>query len=250
MRVLAAGTLAAVLVLAPVAEPAADAERLIGTVGPDSVITLAHQDGSPVTTLAPGAYDVEVRDQSPFHNFHLTGPGVDRSTAVELEETVTWSLAFVAGSFHFQCDPHSPYMYGDFTVGAAPPPPPPGPPPPGPPPPGPPPPPGSPPPPPPLPPPPASPPSRTAPARVVVSAVRVRTATRRLVVVSLVVDRRATASLELRRRSSVVARMRASVKKGPNRLRLRPRRALSPGSYRLVLRVGAARPLTYRLRLR
>jgi plastocyanin len=110
MRVLAAGALAAVLVLAPSAQPAAEAEKLIGTVGPDSVITLTHQDGSPVTTLAPGDYDVEVHDQSPFHNFHLTGPGVDRSTAVELEETVTWSLSLAAGSFHYQCDPHYPYM--------------------------------------------------------------------------------------------------------------------------------------------
>lgn len=190
-----------------------------------------------MTTLAAGSYDVEVHDQSPFHNFHLTGPGVDRSTAVELEETVTWSLSFAAGSFHFQCDPHYPYMYGDFTVGAAPPPPPP----PGPPPPV---------PPPPLPPPPAPPPSRSSPARVAVSGVRVRTATRRLIVVSVVVDRAARASLELRRRGSLMAKSQGSLTKGSNRLRLRPRRALSPGSYRLVLRVGAARPLTYRLRLR
>jgi hypothetical protein len=84
----------------------------------------------------------------------------------------------------------------------------------------------------------------------VVSRVRVRTATRRLIVVSLVLDRAAKASLELRGRSSVVARMGKPLRKGPNRLRLRPRRELSPGSYRLVVRVGAARPLTYRLRLR
>jgi hypothetical protein len=244
MRVLAAAALAAVLVLAPAAEPAADAERLIGTVGPDTVITLTHQDGSPVTTLAPGAYDIEVHDQSPFHNFHLTGPGVDKSTAVEVEETVTWSVSLVDGSYHFQCDPHFPYMFGDFTVGAAPPP---GPPPPGPPPPGPPPP-SPPPPPPPLPPPPASPPARTTPTTVV-SAVRIATATRKLVVVSVVVNRAATAKLELRRSGRLVARGSWALRKGTNRLRLRPRRALSPGSYRLVLRVGAVRPLTYRLRL-
>lgn len=68
--------------------------------------------------------------------------------------------------------------------------------------------------------------------------------------VSLVVNRAATAKLELRRSGRLVALGSWALRKGANRLRLRPRRTLSPGSYRLVLRVGAVRPLTYRLRLR
>ena len=40
--------------------------------------------GHRVTQLDPGTYDIDVEDQSDFHNFHLTGPGVDRATDVDV----------------------------------------------------------------------------------------------------------------------------------------------------------------------
>jgi plastocyanin len=65
------------------------------------------------------------------HNFHLRGPNVDEATSVEETGEVTWTVTFVDGLYHFQCDPHAFQMKGDFAVGSAtvPPPPPPPPPP-------------------------------------------------------------------------------------------------------------------------
>jgi len=214
-------------------------ERLIGTVGPADTISLTDEDSNPVGTIQPATYDIEASDLSEFHNFHLTGPGVDeRTTVPETGTTVTWTRTLANGSYHYECEAHPLTMFGDFTVSGSPPPPPPPPPPPTPPP--------APPPPPPAP-PPASP---APPAAAVVTAVRVRTATRTLVVLSLRVDRAARGSLELKRRSRTVAKTSAALKRGTNVLRLRPRRALPRGRYQLVLRVGTARPRTYGLRLR
>jgi plastocyanin len=118
----------------------------------------------PSGTLAPGDYTLTVNDMATVHNFHLSGPGVNVSTSVSGTGSSSFSITLQPGaSYHYQCDPHSGQMNGNFsTSGAAPPPPPPPAPPPPPPPvnPPPPPPPGAPPPPPGAPPPPpANPPA-------------------------------------------------------------------------------------------
>ena len=69
-----------------------------------------------MTTLAAGTYTIQVDDQSGIHNFHLTGPGVDEMTDVGTTGMTTWTVTFEAGSYHFQCDPHSSQMNGDFQV--------------------------------------------------------------------------------------------------------------------------------------
>ena len=81
-----------------------------------------------VTHLDAGTYEVQVRDNSTFHDFHLTGPGVDRSTEVEFKGETTWLVTFTDGTYKFVCDPHAAQMNGSFTVGSAQPPPPPPPP--------------------------------------------------------------------------------------------------------------------------
>jgi hypothetical protein len=235
MRTLVA-TVVAAAVFAGAPGQAAN-ERVIGQVGPGFTISLRHPDSSPVTNLVPGTYDFEVTDSATNHSFHLMGPGVDKGTTLPGEGTETWTLDLASGSYQYFCDQHS-SMYGDFTVGTTPPPPPQ-------PPPLPPPPPA----PPPAPPPPAAPPAG-APVAVVVSGVRFPTATRRLVVVSLVVSRPATASAELRRGTRLVAKARKALRRGRNVVRVKPRRTLAKGPYRLVLRVGAAAPRSYRLNLR
>jgi hypothetical protein len=119
---------AAVLLLAPGGAFSASANtQLLGTVGPGFVIRLTHPDGSTVTKIDPGTYDIVVRDQDVEHNFHLSGPGVDRTTTVEERTNVTWTVTFTDGRYEFVCDPHSSTMRGTFTVGnpPAPPPPPP-----------------------------------------------------------------------------------------------------------------------------
>jgi plastocyanin len=246
MRVLVAVTLAAIAVGIVGARAHADAQatKLVGTVDSLATISLKNEDGSPVTTIPSTTYDVEVTDSATFHNFHLTGLGVDESTTIGGTTTVTWTLALADGTYEYLCDAHPDTMKGAFTVGAvSPPPPPPQPPPPLPPPP-------APPPAPPPSPPPATPPAATPPAALVVSAVKIRVATRSLVVIAVTVNRPARASLELRRRNRTLARAQAALKSGRNVMRLRPRRAVAAGRYQLVLRVGSGRARTYGLRLR
>jgi hypothetical protein len=103
---------------------------LVATVGTDdgTNITLT-RNGQRVTQLPSGTYTIQVRDQSTFHNFHLTGPGVDRSTTVSFTGTTEWTVTLTQGVYTFVCDPHSSIMHGTFGVDRAPPPPPPPPPP-------------------------------------------------------------------------------------------------------------------------
>jgi plastocyanin len=71
---------------------------------------------SKVTSLKAGTYKVVVKDQAADHNFHLTGPGVNKSTSVSAKSTTTWTVTLKKGTYKFQCDPHSSFMKGSFTV--------------------------------------------------------------------------------------------------------------------------------------
>ena len=95
--------------------------RLEGTVGPGFTIALKLPGGADVAQLDPGTYEIVVRDLSDFHNFHLSGPGVNESTAVGFEGTVTWTVTFREGRYRIVCDPHSEDMNLAVTVGNPPP---------------------------------------------------------------------------------------------------------------------------------
>lgn len=98
-------------------EPApATGTTLQGSVGPGFEISLATEDGTAVTSLSAGSYELEVEDLSDIHNFHLTGPGVDVSTSVEEEGTESFEVELEAGSYTFVCDPHATQMNGSFEV--------------------------------------------------------------------------------------------------------------------------------------
>ena len=109
-------TLLAGLALVPVAFPAA-ATQLRGTVGPGFTIALDDAAGNSVRQVDPGAYEIVVRDLSPEHNFHLSGPGVNELTGVETEGTVTWPVTLQEGRYTFVCDPHALTMRLSLTVG-------------------------------------------------------------------------------------------------------------------------------------
>lgn len=244
MRVFVAVTLAAVAIGALGARADADAEatKLVGSVDATATISLEHENGTPVTTLSPGSYDIEVTDSTPVHNFHLTGPGgVEKSTTIAGQESVTWSLTLAEGAYHYICDAH-PNMFGHFSVvgPSPPPPPPPGPPPPGP-------------PPPPEPPPPAPtppPPIQHPPPLASLSRLSVRVAPGRVVVASVHAGAPTGASMELRRGARRLQSKRASLATGRNVLRMRIRRDVRAGRYVLVVRTTAGRALSHRLRLR
>ena len=192
---------AALLLVLPGAARGVGEPRLIGTVRADLTITLTDANGTPVTSVSPGTYDFEIHDETYSHNFHLTGPGVDRKTEVVDEVTTIWEdLVLASGAtYQFVCDPHADFMKGSFTTSPASPPPPP-------------PPPGPPPPPPPLPPPPAG--TRAAQS---VSGVRMQVARsegRRWLVARARVTRAAPARLQLLRRNRGVASVRKRFRTG------------------------------------
>jgi len=86
---------------------------LNGSVGPGFDISLDGTDG-----ITAGDYTLVVDDQSPAHNFHLTGPGgVDVSTDVSTEGEQSFQVKLVPGEYKFVCDPHASTMNGSFTVG-------------------------------------------------------------------------------------------------------------------------------------
>jgi plastocyanin len=100
----------------PPATPVAPAPgRLNASVGPGFTIGLRTVAGRAVRTVRAGPYTVSVRDRSRIHNFHLTGPGVNRRTTVPFAGSARWSVRFRQGrTYRFVCDPHARTMRGSF----------------------------------------------------------------------------------------------------------------------------------------
>ena len=107
--VLAAAALGLLAVSAQAAPP-----KLVGTDGPGFTITLK-KSGKKVTKLKAGKYSIAVSDLSSSHNFHLTGPGMKKSTSVGGTGKATWTVTFKKGkTYRFVCDPHATVMKGSF----------------------------------------------------------------------------------------------------------------------------------------
>ena len=88
-----------------------------GTVGPGFTIDLT-LDGKKVSALKQGVrYRFLIRDRSSIHNFHLSGPGLNRVlTTVGSTGTKSAVLTLKKGTYRFVCDPHSDSMLGSFRV--------------------------------------------------------------------------------------------------------------------------------------
>jgi plastocyanin len=91
------------------------ANTLTGTVGPGFTITLT-QGGKKVTALKAGTYVFKIADKSNIHNFHVTGPGVNKTTSVGGTGSSTWTIKLKPGTYKFVCDPHKTIMKGSFKV--------------------------------------------------------------------------------------------------------------------------------------
>ena len=87
------------------------------SVGPGFTINVA-AGGKTVTKLKKGIhYRFVVNDGSPIHDFHLTGPGMNRIlTSVDFTGTKSFILTFRKGVYRYFCDPHSSVMHGSFRV--------------------------------------------------------------------------------------------------------------------------------------
>jgi plastocyanin len=58
-----------------------------------------------------------VVDRAGGHDFHLTGPGVDKViTGVGFMGTKSVVLKLKKGTYRYVCDPHAGFMKGTFTV--------------------------------------------------------------------------------------------------------------------------------------
>ena len=107
---------ATVALLGVLAMPAlAATPTLNGTDGPGFTITLK-KSGAKVRKLKAGTYIFKISDKSSIHNFHLTGPGVNKKTSVGGKGTSTWKLKLKKGIYKYVCDPHKTFMKGSFTV--------------------------------------------------------------------------------------------------------------------------------------
>jgi hypothetical protein len=108
--------LAAVLAAPGPSSGATRAAVLHGAVGPGFTITLRTAQGKLVKKLKPGRYTIRIRDLSPIHDFHLSGPGVNKKTSVQNTGNVTWTVRLRSGVYRYRCDPHRTIMHGRFTV--------------------------------------------------------------------------------------------------------------------------------------
>jgi plastocyanin len=116
-RSLVLGAVAAAALAATGSGMAASAKTVNGTVGPGFTIGLTMQ-GKKVTSLKAGtAYRFVISDRSDIHDFHLSGPGLNRVLS-SVEDTGTKSFVFrlKKGTYRFVCDPHSGIMHGSFRV--------------------------------------------------------------------------------------------------------------------------------------
>jgi plastocyanin len=108
---LVAVTAALVIVATASAAPV----KLTASVGPGFTISLK-KGSTKVTKLKTGKYTISISDKSNIHNFHLTGPGVNKKTGVGFTGTAKWTVTLKKGTYKFLCDPHKAIMKGSFKV--------------------------------------------------------------------------------------------------------------------------------------
>ena len=91
---------------------------LQGNVGPDFSISLKNPDGSLVSHLDPGPYEIQVADQATNHNYHLEGPGVSMATGIPDVQAADWMVTLGDGVYTYHCDQHL-NLTANFAVGTA-----------------------------------------------------------------------------------------------------------------------------------
>src|SRR5438045_528636 len=118
LRTLLALTLSLAAISIPAAATGAPNVTLTGVVGPGFNISLKNPDGTSVSHLDPGTYDISVTDNAPIdHNFHLRGPGVNKLTGVKGRSTTGWTLRLKQGKYTYRSD-KSRKLRGSFAVTA------------------------------------------------------------------------------------------------------------------------------------
>src|SRR6476469_3418438 len=106
----ALAAITAALAVPGLAPAAPRSNTLVGIDGPGFTITMSK------TTVKGGTYTIVIHDKSNIHNFHLTGPGVNKLTSVLWVGTKTWTVTLKKGVYRFVCDPHATTMKGVLRV--------------------------------------------------------------------------------------------------------------------------------------
>ena len=107
----------AALAASSLASAAPASQMVTGTVGPGFTITLT-LGGKKVAKLNAGTrYRFVINDRSSIHDFHLTGPGLNRVlTTVDFTGTRSLFLTLRKGVYRYVCDPHASFMHDSFRV--------------------------------------------------------------------------------------------------------------------------------------
>jgi len=91
---------------------------LTGEVGPGYTIEVKRA-GRDLKTIKAGTYKNKVEDKASIHDFHLTGPGLNKSTTVPFVGDKLWTITLKPGTYTYKCDPHAlAGMKGTFRVTA------------------------------------------------------------------------------------------------------------------------------------
>ena len=100
-----------------VASAQAKTPMLKGETGPGFEIEVKNPAGKDLKTIKAGTYRIKVQDKSSIHNFHLSGPGLNKKTSVSFMGETTWKIKLKPGKYTYQCDIHaSEGMKGSFKV--------------------------------------------------------------------------------------------------------------------------------------
>ena len=109
--------LAAIAALVVATTTSAATPKLVGETGPGFTIQLKSSAGKIVKSLKAGTYVIKVEDKSSIHNFHLFGPGVNKTTSIAATGEKTWTVKLKPGKYTYQCDVHAAAgMKGTFKV--------------------------------------------------------------------------------------------------------------------------------------
>jgi plastocyanin len=92
------------LAVGGVAQAAPAAKTIARTVGPGFTITVAKK------SVKAGKYTFVIQDKSSAHNWHITGPGVNKSTTVSFVGTKRITVTLKKGTYKIVCDPHASSM--------------------------------------------------------------------------------------------------------------------------------------------
>jgi plastocyanin len=115
---LAIATVALVAVAGGNAAQSKERFDLKGEVYANFKIEMKNSANARLTTVNAGVHTIKVEDQSSIHNFHLVGPGINKSTSVAGTGERVWTVKLRPGKYTFFCDPHAGQMRGSFRVTA------------------------------------------------------------------------------------------------------------------------------------